>query len=172
MRGVAGEQHAALAERLGDALMRHIEITMDDFIRLRRRKKRLHARLHAGIAQYVLFALRRVGRVDRAPKSGRTVGGDLEAIAPRARIGEIAAIAIAALAFEIERRGENDEALRPGEAFEWNPGTPPHGAAAAVGADQIDAAMLRNRARRPAHLYAHGVGALRHVGDFMIEQYF
>src|SRR6201987_3737919 len=149
MRGVAGEQRTALAERLGDALMRHVEIAMNDLVRPRRREKRLHARLHAGIAQNVVFALRRVGRVHRAPKSRRAAGRDFEAIAPRPGIGEVAAVAIAALAFEIERRGENDEALRPGEAFEWNPGTPPHGAAAAAGDDKIDAAMLRNRARRP-----------------------
>src|SRR5215831_12156691 len=126
MRGVAREQHAALAERLGDALVRHIKIAMDDLVSLRRRKKRLHARLHAGIAQNVVFALRRVGRIDRAPKARRAVGRDLEAIAPRAGIGEVAAIAIAALSLEIERRGEHDEALRPGEAFEFYAGSPPH----------------------------------------------
>src|SRR6516225_5422166 len=112
MRGVAGKEHAALAERFGDTLVRHIKIAMDDLVSLRRRKKRLHARLHAGVAQYILFALCRVGWIDRAPKSRRTVGRDLEAIAPRAGIGEIAAVAIAALGFEIERRGQNDEALR------------------------------------------------------------
>ena len=72
----------------------------------------MHARLRAGVAQYILFALCRVGWIDRAPKSRRTVGRDLEAIAPRAGIGEIAAVAIAELGFEIERRGQNDEALR------------------------------------------------------------
>src|SRR5215472_10221095 len=112
MRGVAGKEHAALAERFGDALVRHIKIAMDDLVSLRRRKKRLHARLYAGIAQYVLFALRRIGRIDRAPKPWRAVGGNLEAIAPRARVGEITAVAIAALSLEIERRGEYDEALR------------------------------------------------------------
>src|SRR5262249_6908493 len=111
MRRVASEQHAVLAERLGDALVRHIEIAMDDLVRLRRRKKRLHAHPHAGVAQYILFALRRIGRIDRAPKPRRAVGGDLETIAPRAGVGEIAAIAIAALGLEIERRGENDKAL-------------------------------------------------------------
>jgi len=81
----------------------------------------LHAPLHAGVAQNVLLALRRICGVDRAPKSGRAVGGLLEAIAPRAGIGEVAAVAIAALGFEIERGGENDEAFRPGEAFEFMP---------------------------------------------------
>jgi hypothetical protein len=127
--------------------------------------------MHAAIAQYVVFALRRVGRVDRAPQSRRTVGGDLEAIAPRAGIGEVAAVAIAALAFEIERRGQKNEALRPGEAFEFDVGAPPHRATPAVGSDQIEAAMLRYNARRPAHLHRHRVGALRHVDDFMIEKY-
>jgi len=99
------------------------------------------------------------------------VGRDLEAIAPRAGIGEIAAVAIAALGFEIERRGQNDEALRPGEAFEIYAGTPTHRAAPAVGADQVNAAVLRDRARRPAHLRRHRIGALRHVDHFMIEQH-
>ena len=125
----------------------------------------------AAIAQDVVFALRRVGRVHRAPQTWRAVGGDLEAIAPRAGIGEVTAIAIAALAFEIERRGENNEALRPGEAFEFDSGAPAHRAAPAVGADQIDAAVLRNRTRQPAHLHGDGIRALRHVDDFMIEQY-
>src|SRR4029077_9777994 len=119
--------------------------------------------LHAGIAQYVVLALRRVGRVDRAPKSRRAVGRDLEAIAPGAGIGEIAAVAIAALAFEIEWRGEDDEALGPGEAFKFVSGTPPHRAPSAVGADQISAAVLRDSARRLAPLHRHGVRALSHV---------
>jgi len=163
MRGVAGKEYAALAECFGDTLVRHIKIAMDDLVSLRRRKKRLHTRLHAGITQYILFALRRVGWIDRAPKSRWAVGRDLEAIAPRAGIGEIAAVAIAALGFEIERRGQNDEALRPGEAFEIYAGTPTHRAAPAVGADQVNAAVLRDRARRPAYLRRHRIGALRHV---------
>src|SRR5690348_8333985 len=102
MRGIAGEQHAAFAESLGDALMRHVKIAMDNLVRLRRRKERLDARLHAGVAQNLLFALRRVGRIDRAPQSRWPICRDLEAIAPRAWVGEIAAVAIAALGREIE----------------------------------------------------------------------
>ena len=143
--------------------MRHIEIAMDDLVSVRRRKKRLHARPHAGITQYILFALRRVGWIDRAPKSRWAVGRDLEAIAPCAGIGEVAAIAMAAFGFEIKRRGEDDEALRPGEAFEFYAGTPTHRTAPAVGADQVNAAVLHDRARRPAHLRRHRIGALRHV---------
>src|SRR5437762_10889942 len=117
MRGVAGKEHAAFAKRLGDALMRHVKIAMHDLKGLWRWKKRLHARLHAGIAQYVLLALRRIGRIDRAPKSRRAVRRNLEAIAPGAGVGEIAAVAIAALGFEIIRRGGHDKAFWPGEAF-------------------------------------------------------
>jgi hypothetical protein len=123
MRRVAGKEHTAFAKRLGDPLMRHIKIAMHDLVGLWRWKKRLHARLHAGVAQYVLFALRRIGRIDRAPKSRRAVGRDLEAIAPGARVGEIPPVAIAALGFEIIWRGEDDEAFRPGEAFEFDAGT-------------------------------------------------
>jgi len=31
---------------------------------------------------------------------------------------------------------------------------------------------MRNRARGPARLYAHGIRALRHIDDFVIEQHF
>src|SRR5262249_4048065 len=117
MCGIAGKEHTSLAECRSNALMRHVEIAMYDLVSARRGEKRLDARLDAGIAQYVLFALRRVGRIDGAPQSRRAVGGNLEAIAPRAGVGEIAAIAIAALSLEIERRGQHDKALRPGEAF-------------------------------------------------------
>ena len=78
---------------------------------------------------------------------------------------------MAAFGFEIERRGEDDEALRPGEAFECDAGSPPHRAAPAVGANQINAAVLRDNAGRPAHLHGDGIRALRHVDHFMIEQY-
>ena len=114
--------------------------------------------------------MRRVGGVDRAPKSRRAVGRDLEAIAPCAGIGEVAAIAMAAFGFEIERRGEDDEALRLGEAFECDARSPTHRAAPAVGANQINAAVLRDNAGRPAHLHSDGIRALRHVDRFMIEQ--
>ena len=50
MRGVAGEQHAALAEGRRDALMRDIEIAMHDLVGLRRRKELLHPRLHGRVA--------------------------------------------------------------------------------------------------------------------------
>src|ERR1700687_3010882 len=141
MCGVAGKEHTAFAKGFGDALMRHIKIAMDDLVGSRRRKKRLHARLHAGVAQYLLFALRRIGRIDRAPKSRWTIGRDLEAIAPGTGVGEIAAVAIAAFGLEIVRRGEDNETLRPGKAFELDAGTPTHRAAAAIGANEIAAAM-------------------------------
>ena len=94
----------------------------------------------------------------------------LKQFAPCAGIGEVAAVAIAAFGFEIERRGENDEALRPGEAFECDSGSPPHRAAPAVNANQVNAAVLRDNAGRPAHLHSDGIRALRHVDRFMIEQ--
>src|SRR6266568_2170514 len=169
MRGVAGKEHAAFAKGLGDALMRHIKIAMHDLVGLRRRKERLHARLHASVAQYLLFALRRIGRINRAPKRWRTVGRDLEAIAPGAGVGEIAAVAVAALGFEIVRSGEDDAALRPGKAFERDAGTPAHGAAAAVSANEI-AASVRRYARWSAHLHRDRMRGLRHVDHFVIEQ--
>jgi hypothetical protein len=128
--------------------------------------------MRACIAQNVLVAVSRLGRINRAPQARRPIGGDLEAIAPRAGVGEIAAIAIAAPGFEIVRRGEHDEALRPGEAFERNAGAPAHRAAPAIGADQIGGAVLRDRAAAVTHLHRDRVRALRHIDYLMIEQHF
>jgi hypothetical protein len=70
------------------------------------------------------------------------------------------------------RRGEHDEAFRPGQTFECDSGTAPHRAATAIGADQIATAVLGHGARRTAHLHADGIRALRQVDNFVIEQYF
>ena len=37
-------------------------------------------------------------------------------------------------------------------------------------ANQVNAAVLRDNAGRPAHLHSDGIRALRHVDRFMIEQ--
>ncbi len=102
-------------------------------------------RLHGGVAGQLVFGVRRIGREHRAPQPGRAVGRHLEAIAPGARVGEIAARAIAAIGLEIVRRGEHDEALRPGEAVERDAALLAHGAAAAVGADQLGAGVASRR---------------------------
>ena len=120
-------------KRRRDALMRHIEIAMDDLVGLRARERisaAAPARPHRSAAR--LRAARRIGRKDRAPQARRTVGRDLEAIAPFLGIGEIAARAIAPLGLEIERRRQHDEALGPGEALE------------------LDAACLRTTLRPPS----------------------
>ena len=51
-----------LRKRRCDALMRHVKIAMHDLVGARRREKRLHARLHAGIAHDVGFGLLGAGR--------------------------------------------------------------------------------------------------------------
>ena len=149
--GVAGQQHAAFAERLSDALVRHVKIAMHDVVGARRREKRLNARLHAGVAHDVGFRLLGAGGEHRAPQAGRTVGGHLEAVAPGAGVGEIAAVTKPPLGLEIIRRRQDNKALGPGEAFEWNFALLAHDAAAAVGANEIAAGMRLNTVR-PARL--------------------
>src|ERR1700754_961276 len=103
-----------------------------------------------------------IGRINGSPQSRRTVGGNLEAIAPFVGVGEIAAIAIAARRLEIEGRGEHDEALGPGEPIEGDLGLLAYHAAPAVGADKISAGM-RLDAVGSVHLDAHRAVSLRHV---------
>ena len=50
MGGVAGEQHAALAEARRHPLVGDVEIAVDDFVGARRREISLHARLDPGVA--------------------------------------------------------------------------------------------------------------------------
>ena len=91
--GVAGEQHAALAEGCGDTLMRHVEIAVDDLVG-DAAPGRTSAAAPAPPSSLVRSssACRRIGRENRAPQAGRAVGRNLEAIAPCAGVGEIAAV--------------------------------------------------------------------------------
>jgi hypothetical protein len=159
-----------IAERRGDALMRHIEVAMHDLVRLGRREEFLHQRLYRLLARQVGVRLRRIGRKHGAPQARRSVSRHLEAVAPGARVGEVAARAVAALLFEVVGRGEDDESLRPGEAVERDAALLAHDAAATVGADQIGAGVALD-AVGAAHLDAHCVTALRHADDFVAEQH-
>src|SRR6185437_4527925 len=80
-------------------------------------------------------------RENRAPQTGRPIGGHLEAIAPGAGVGKVTAEAKPSLGLEIIGRGQHDELLRPSEALERNIALLAHHAAAAVGADQVAAAV-------------------------------
>ena len=72
--------------------------------------------------------------------------------------------------FEVEWRGQHDEAFRPGEAVECDIALLPHNAAAAIGTNQISARM-RIDAIGTANVDADGVGGLTHVDDFMTEKH-
>src|SRR5262249_24571612 len=122
-----------------------------------------------GMGGWVGLRLRWLGWEKGAPQAGWSVRRHLEAVAPRAGVGEIAARAIAALAFEVIRRGEDDEALGPGEALERDAALLAHHAAAPVGTDQGDAGVTSQPAGT-ADLAAHGICGLQHADDLMIEQ--
>src|SRR5262245_62415597 len=117
--------------------MRHVQVSMHDVVGARLWKESLYPLLHAAVAHDGGIIFRRLGREHRSPQAGRSVGRDLEAIAPRAGLGEIAAIRIAALRLEIERRREDDESFRPSEAVEGDFAALSHGAATTVCTDKI-----------------------------------
>src|SRR5262249_923499 len=85
-------------------------------------------------------------------------------------LGEIAAIRIAALRLEIERRREDDESLRPGEAVEGDVAALSHGAATTVCADQIGAGVAFYRSWA-AHIGADGSARLPNIDNFVVEQH-
>ena len=90
--GVAGQQHAPFAEGRGYALMRHVQISMHDVVGARLWKNRC---IRSWTPRSLMMAASSSdGSVveHRSPQAGRPVGRNLEAIAPRARLGEIAAV--------------------------------------------------------------------------------
>src|SRR5262249_56173908 len=140
-------------------LMGHVEIAVDHVVGFRRGKEFLHQRLHGRIAGEVGLRLRWIGWENGAPQAGWSVRRHLEAVAPRAGVGEIAARAIAALAFEVIRRGEDDEALGPGEALERDAALLAHHAAAPARTHQVDAGVTSQPAGT-ADLDADGIRRL------------
>src|SRR5262249_54864961 len=129
---VAGEQDTALAESRCHALVHLIEIAVDNRIWRRRGKEALQPRLHARVAQRSLVGLFRPGGKHDAPLAYAVLARDLEEICPLLRIGQVVAVAIAALALEIEPGGEDNEALRPGVPLELDAKQLAHGAAPPV----------------------------------------
>src|SRR4030095_13235700 len=112
-------------------------IAVHDLVVVWRREELMHKRLHGGLAGQLVLRRHGIGREHRAPESRRAVGRDLEAIAPCAGAGEVAARAVAEVVLKIERRGEYDEAFGPGEAVEGDARLLAHGAAAAVGTNDV-----------------------------------
>ncbi len=119
MGAVAGEQHAALVEGLGHALMHGVERVIGNFVIAALLMDALQAALDALHAQRFFVGFRFRHRKHAAPDSGRAVALDLEQVEPLVGIEEIIARAIAlAGGAEIEAGADLDEALRPGETFE------------------------------------------------------
>src|SRR5262245_51506716 len=145
--------------------MRHVQVPVHDVIGARLWKESLYPLLHATVAHDGGIIFRRLGRKHRSPQAGRPVGRDLEAIALCPGLGEIAAIRIAALCLEIERRREDDESFRPGEAVEGDLAALSHGAATTVCANQIGASVALYRSW-PADIDADGTTRLANVDNF------
>ena len=122
--------------------------------------------LDAVHAQRLLVGFVARHRHDAAPDAGRAGALDLEQIEPLVRIGKVVARAVAvAGADEIEAGGDLDEALFPGEAFELDLGELAHGAAAAVGADDIGAAQRLGFAGRVGDGDVDMIGVLGKAGE-------
>src|SRR6266516_4578468 len=138
---VAGEQDAALVEGRGHALMHGIERVIRDFVSALPGVDALQAALDALHAQGLFVGFLRRDRHDAAPDSGWAVALDLEQVEPFVRVGKIIAGAKAAAGrAEVEAGADLDEALGPGETLELDLRQPPHGAAPAIGADDVAAA--------------------------------
>src|SRR5262249_9121364 len=105
-----------------------------------------------------------------APEAWRTIGRDLEAIAPGTRVGKIAARTIAAVLLEVIRRRENDKTFRPCESLEGDAALLAHRRASAIGTDQIAAGVAR-KAVGSLHIDADRVPGLCNIDDLVPETY-
>src|SRR6185295_546346 len=104
VRGIAGKQHAALAERRGDALMHLVQAAVHERIRRRLRKEPLKTLLRSRFGERTFVAFLATRGKDHAPLTLAVVACDLEEIGPLLGIGQVVAIAVAALTLEIELR--------------------------------------------------------------------
>src|SRR6266436_3297538 len=123
--------------------MHGVERVIRDFVSALPGVDALQAALDALHAQGLLVGFLRRNRHDAAPDPGRAVALDLEQVEPFVRIGKIIAGAkTAAGCAEVEAGADLDEALGPGETLELDLRQPPHGAAPAIGADDVAAAKF------------------------------
>src|SRR5262249_24552742 len=138
---VAGEQHAALVEGRGHPLMHGIERVIRDLVSALPGVDALQAALDALHAQRLLVGFLGRNRHDAAPDPGRAVALDFDRVEPLVRVGKIVAGAKAAASgAEVEAGADLDEAFGPGETLDLDLRQPPHGAAPAIGADDVAAA--------------------------------
>src|SRR3989442_9364707 len=164
---VAGAEDAALVEGGGYPLMHGIERVIRDFVSALPGVDALQAALDALHAQGLFVGFLRRDRHDAAPDSGRAVALDLEQVEPFVRVGKIIAGAKAAAGCaEVEAGADLDEALGPGETLELDLRQPPHGAAPAIGADDVAAANFFALAGRVGRRHIDVVGALLETRDF------
>src|SRR5262245_12926228 len=156
--GIADQEHAASAERGGDALMHVVEIAVDDRIRAAPGKKSLQSALHRRLVERLLVGFFDARGKQHAPKSTAVVAADLEQRAPFVGIGKIIARALRIFRVEGKGRRQHQESLGMGVAFERDAERFAHGRASAVRTHEIAAADL-----------AGAVRALEHHVDAIVE---
>src|SRR5262249_23489532 len=110
---------------------------MDDGIAAGLREEFLQPLLDRIRIQRLLVGLIQPSGKEHAPKPAAVVAGDLEQRTPLVGIGKIITRALRVFGIERERRGQHQETLGMGVAFERYAERLAHGGTSAIGADQI-----------------------------------
>src|SRR5215475_903245 len=144
---IAGQEHAAPAERRGDALMHVVEIAVDDWVRAALGKESLQSALYRPLVEGLLVGFFDTRGKQHAPKPTAVFAADLEQRAPFVGIGKIIARALRIFRVEGKGRRQHQESLRMGVAFERDVERLAHGRASAVRTHEIGAADLAGAVR-------------------------
>src|SRR6516165_6658391 len=164
MRGVAGEERASALERLRHSLVHFVKRDVSDIVIGDAGHHRGHERLREVAAYRELVAF-----VRRDWKHHAAEAWNLQQEVPALGIAHVAHRDEAGNdGTEIERRADDQKALRPGEAGKFDPERAPHVAAGAVGADEPAArAHLGSPVALDRDLHARAM--LRDVLDLSVE---
>src|SRR6185312_11402206 len=161
VRGVAGEKAAPLAVALRHPLMHRIERAMAYLVSSRTCVNAVKATLYRSFGNGLLVLFLLAHGKHRAPHAG-----DAQEEEPFFGIGEVGDVAEPGQGGgEVERRARDEEALRPGEAFEPDAERFAHAAAPAVRADE----PLRLDLPFFVYAYRDRSRVLAYVGDGAAE---
>jgi len=164
MRGVAGEERTSALERLRHPLVHLVKRDVSDLVIGDAGHHRGHERLREGAAYRELVAF-----VRRDWKHHAAQTGNLQQEVPALGVAHVAhRDEVGNDGPEVERRADDQKALRPGEAGEFDPERAPHVAAGAVGADE-PAAGTRLRSPFAFDRDLHARAILGHVFDLGVE---